>query len=358
MSTNDPGSRDIAAPVPPQDAPGRVTPPSIATAMAAMPDPAVIARLASEFVATMPGALGVTPVSGMAEPSVMLPAQASSSPDVPNLFSVPGSALPLDLLEALRVPPQEPATAALGTPAGPSFYFLELARSAPAGEVGASSASPSLPPVTEYTQAPGADLPGAPNNPVRATGLPSQAGADLPGAGPSGSSFYFLNGETAASPNPVPPALPVSEEFTFPGLPGFETSPESLSLTALPVTAPDAGKLPDALALAPSAPAESVGSPQVAPPLPTVAKPIATPEVDLPGAPHKPVVAAGLPSQAGVSVPQAGPSESPFYFLDAEAGKTSNPVPAVLPASEQFSFPGLPGLQSFPGNSAVPASEP
>jgi hypothetical protein len=33
-------------------------------------------------------------------------------------------------------------------------------------------------------------------------------------------------------------------------------------------------------------------------------------------------------------------------------------VPASLPSSEQFSFPGLPGLQSLPGNTGVPASPP
>jgi len=354
MNTNDPGSRDGT--VPPQSAPGSVTPQGVASAMAALPDPAVIAQLASDFFAALPGALGVTGVPGGAEPSA-LPLDAGLSPDAPNLFSAPGSALPMDLLEALRVPPQEPVSA-VASPSGPSFYFLELARSAPAEQAGTSTAAPSLPPVTELTPAPGADLPAVPNNPVGGTGLPSQGGADLPGAGPSGSSFYFLNGETSASPYPLPSSLPVSEEFTFPGLPKFETMPEISSQTALPVTAPDAGKLPDALELAPSAPAEAVGSPQVAPPLPPVHESITAPEIELPGAPHHPVVAAGLPSQAGVSVPQAGPSESSFYFLNAEAGKTSNPVPAVLPASEQFSFPGLPGLQSFPGNSAVPASEP
>ncbi len=143
MSTNDPGLRNGAAPVPTQDAPGRVTPQSIATAMAAMPDAAVIARLASDFFAAIPGALGVTPVSGNAEPPVTLPEQASSSPDVPSQFSAPGSALPMDLLKALRTPPQDPATATIASPSAPSFYFLELARSAPAEQAGASSAAPS-----------------------------------------------------------------------------------------------------------------------------------------------------------------------------------------------------------------------
>ena len=97
-----------------------------------MPDAAVIARLASDFFAALPGALAVTDVSGMPQFPAAIPVQAGSSPDVPSMFSAPGSALPADLLQALRVPPQEPVTASVASPTGPSFYFLELARSAPA----------------------------------------------------------------------------------------------------------------------------------------------------------------------------------------------------------------------------------
>ena len=358
MSTNDPGTRNGAAPVPTQDAPGSVTPSSIATAMAAMPDPAVIARLASDFFAAIPGALGVTPVSGMAEPPATLPVQASSSPDVPNLFSAPGSALPMDLLEALRTPPQDPATATIASPSAPSFYFLELARSAPAEQAGTSSAAPSLPPVTEYTPAPGSDLPAVPNNPVGATGLPSQAGNDIPGANPSGSSFYFLNGETSAPPNPVPPSLPLSEEFTFPGLPGMASLPGISNVAAPPVGESDTRKLPDSLELAPASPAEVAGASRGAPTAPPAAETTPVSSSDVPAVPQMPVVATGLPPQAGTKVSEPVPSESPFYFLDVELTKSTNPVPASLPTSEQFSFPGLPGLQSFPGNTGVPASPP
>jgi cysteine desulfurase/selenocysteine lyase len=326
--------------------------------MVSLPDAAVIARLASDFFAAIPGALGVTPVSGIAEAPLTPPVQAGSSPDVPGLFSAPGSALPIDLLESLRVPPQEPVTASLASPAAPSFYFLELARLAPAEEVGASSAAPSLPPVTEYTPAPGADLPSVPNNPVGATGTPSQAGGNIPGAGPSGSSFYFLNSPTSASPEPAPASLPISEQFSFPALPGFQTLPDNSGLLAsLPAEA-NQPALPTPLESARSAPAEEAGASRGAPPRPPTAEDVPSPEVNLPAVPDNPVETAGPPAQAGAKTAEAVPAESSFYFLNAEAARTSSPVPVSLPVSEQFSFPGLPGLQSMPGNTGVPALPP
>jgi len=358
MSTNDPGTREVPGPVPPQNAGSGATAESVSAVLAAVPDPAVIAKLASEFFAALPGALGIAGVSGAAEPPANLPVEAGSSPDVPTLFSTPGSALPRDLLEALGLPPQEPATTTLAAPSGPSFYFLELARSAPAEQVGASSAAPSLPPVTEYTPAPGSDLPAVPNNPVGATGLPSQAGADLPGAGPSGSSFYFLNGDTSATPDPAPPALPVSEEFSFPSLPPLQPLPVNSSLPSSPVTDPDRRKLPDSLELAPSSPAEALGASRGAPGVPPVTENTPASGLVTPAVLNDPVVAAELPSQDGTKIPDSGLPESSFYFLNAETSAPPNPVLASLPTSEQLSFPGLPGLQSFPGNSGLPASPP
>jgi hypothetical protein len=204
----------------------------------------------------------------------------------------------MDLLEALRTPPQDPATATIASPSVPSFYFLELARSAPAEQSGASSAAPALPPVTEYAPAPGSDLPALPNSPVGSTGLPSQSSHDLPGANPSGSSFYFLNGETSAPPNPVPPSLPLSEEFTLPGLPGMASLPANSSLAASPVGEPDTPKLPDSLELAPSSPAEAAGTSSNAPAVPPVAETTVVPGPVVPAVPSTPVVATGLPLHA------------------------------------------------------------
>jgi len=326
--------------------------------MASLPDPSVIAQLASEFFAALPGALGIIGVSGVPEPPAMLPVQGGPSPDVPSPFSAPGSALPSDLLEALRLPPQEPVTTTLAAPSGPSFYFLESARTAPAEDVGASSAAPPLPPVTEYTPAPGADLPAVPNNPVGATGLPSQAGANIPGAGPAGSSFYFLNGEPSASPHPVPPSLPVSEHFSFAGVPGLQSVPGDSGLPASTPTEADLRTQPTSLELAPSAPAEKAGASQSAPSLPPVTESTPVPAVDLPAVPNSPAGTTGLPSQAGAGIPETAPIGSSFYFLNAEAPASPSPVPESLPSSEQFSFPGLPGLQSVPGNTGLPASPP
>ena len=323
--------------------------------MAGLPDPSVIAKLASEFFAALPGALEITGAPGLpATP----PEAASSSPDVAGLFSAPGSSLPLDLLEALRVPPQEPATAALGAPSGPSFYFLELARSAPAEQAGASSAAPSLPPVTEYTPAPGADLPATPNNPVGATGLPSQAGANIPGAGPSGSDFYFLNGVTSATPSAVPPALPISEEFSFPDLPESPSLPPNSGLSASPATEPETRKVPDSLDLTRPGHAEEAGASRGTPSLPPVSESTRESGAKVQSVPDTPVVAADLPSHDRVKIPDVAPPESSFRFLNAESAPPPNPVPASLPTSEQFSFPGLPGMQSVPGNTGVPATAP
>jgi cysteine desulfurase/selenocysteine lyase len=74
--------------------------------------------------------------------------------------------------------------------------------------------------------------------------------------------------------------------------------------------------------------------------------------------PDTPVVAADLPSHHQVKIPDVGPPESSFRFLNAESAAPRNPVPASLPTSEQFSFPGLPGMQSVPGNTGVPATAP
>jgi hypothetical protein len=138
MSTNDPGSRGAASAVPTQRAADETTAGKTYSPGVELPDAAVIARLASDFFAALPGALAVTDVAAMPPLPGTLPAQAGASPDAPSMFLAPGSALPTDLLQALRVPPQEPVTASVASPSGPSFYFLELARSAPAEQSGAS----------------------------------------------------------------------------------------------------------------------------------------------------------------------------------------------------------------------------
>src|SRR5690348_7112013 len=149
MSTNDPGQRNPPAP-PPHETGVSGSTERIYVPGGTLPDAAVLARLASDFFAALPGALSVTDVRGLPELPGMLPLHAGVSHDLPNVSSAPGSALPTELMESLRIPPQEPVTASVASPSGPSLYFLELAQAAPAEQTGASSGAPSVPPVTEH----------------------------------------------------------------------------------------------------------------------------------------------------------------------------------------------------------------
>ena len=317
-----------------------------------MPDAAVIARLASDFFAALPGALAVTDVSGMPQFPAAVPVQAGSSPDVPSMFSAPGSALPADLLQALRVPPQEPATASVASPSGPSFYFLELARSAPAEQAGASPSAPALPAVTEYTPAPGADLPSVPNSPVGSTGLPSQAGSILPGAGPSGTSFYFLQGETSASPHPVPSTLPVSQDFSFPELPGLDEVPGYPGHSLSPPKGTDQEVVRSSHE---ASTAEKSRVSSASPSAPTDVKSVPSAGIEAPAVPNISSVSSESPSKSIVDSPQIPSTDTTFPDV---SGVAPDFLPATLPVTDQFMFPGVPGFQSLPGNTGVPNSRP
>jgi cysteine desulfurase/selenocysteine lyase len=138
----------------------------------------------------------------------------------------------------------------------------------------------------------------------------------------------------------------------------LQSLPVNSSLPASPVTDPDTRKLPDSLELAPSSPAEAVGASSAAPAVPPATENTPAPGLDTTAVLDDPVLAAELPAQDGTKIPDTGLPESSFYFLNVETSAPPNPVPVSLPTSEQFSFPGLPGLQSFPGNTGVPAALP
>ncbi len=335
----------------------------------ALPDAAVLARLAGDFFAALPGALAVTDVTGAPEASGTLPVETGASPDWAGAFLTPGSALPADLLQSLRVPPVEPTTASVASPSGPSFYFLESMRSVPAEQIGEPGLAASMLPAAELAPAPGGDLPAAPNSPVGATGLPAQANSALPGASPVGSSFYFLQSETASAPNPVPNQLPVSKDFTFPEVAGFEPFLDAADLAnaepaageppvpkavAEPASNGHGGE-PDLTRLESSEGAEKAGSART---------------VDAPIIPDNSVTKVSIPEiptdsktlgswrEAGAKAGEAGPSESSLYFVQAKAPEAIDAVPAKLPVTPDFALPGVPALQSVPGNAGVPTSEP
>src|SRR5579862_4797273 len=320
MSTSDPGARNTPVTLPESVGPAssgeRVYVPG-----GALPDAAVLARLASDFFAALPGALAVTDVAGAPEASGTLPVETGASPDWAGAFLTPGSALPADLLQALRMPPVEPTTASVASPSGPSFYFLESMRSVPAEQFGEPGLAASMLPAAEFAPAPGADLPSAPNSPVGSTGLPAQANSAIPGASPVGSSFYFLQSETTSAPNPVPNQLPVTKDFTFPEVAGFEPLSDIASLVdakpaageppvqktvAEPASSGHGGD-PDLTRLESSEGAEKAGSVRT---------------VDAPVIPENSVTKVSVPEiptdsktlgswrEAGAKAGEAGPSES------------------------------------------------
>jgi cysteine desulfurase/selenocysteine lyase len=222
--------------------------------MFALPDPAVIARLANEFFAAMPGGATTPENVGASAPAR---ATTGSFPAVPWFATSPPAGVTA-LAPAIPSVPASPAAP------GSLAYFLD--------HTSPLNASPSLPSLNEafaFPDVPGAQLlpgipamptsaPGAPltetelraipaslgNVPAFAPGIP--AGSSLPAAG---SSAYFLDLENA-SPLAGTPSFPdVAGMFSFPGvpfagIPGVQSFPGVPGLPSSPPT--DLSALPDA----------------------------------------------------------------------------------------------------------------
>ncbi len=164
MSTNDPGAREVAAlrsgqkeshemPTEKSGAPDGMT-----------PSAEVLARLANDFFTALPGVVAVNGVPGAegSSPSGAVPLDPSAGM-IP-MFQAFGSALPQELLQALQGSGRGAERMSGNSSEASPFYFLDLARSAPA-------TSPMTP------------------GPASATALTSQS-APIPGATPPGFPRY------------------------------------------------------------------------------------------------------------------------------------------------------------------------
>ena len=316
----------------------------VSAAMAALPDPAVIARLANEFFAALPTAmappnLGLSPASP--NEAVTLPAAAppAAVPDFPReMFSLP--AVPnAGPVPGVPQPPLSPPTGALteadfraivASLSGATPLVPQVSAAAPAirdsssfveGEIGGPwAAAPQIPPAAEMYS-----FPGVPAMPVSPPTAPP-SGSDL-AAVPSAPA---VAGESAGGSRTDPwastPNFPgPNEVFSFPRAPGA-------SVPAVPEVVASQPNLPEVQ----SAPG---------------AIPAAPPAVPITNAP-----------QSTQGIPKSGPSltipEAAADSFDAEKAAHLATAPKFPSISELFSFPGVPGVQSPPGVPVLPASIP
>jgi cysteine desulfurase/selenocysteine lyase len=322
---------------------------------AALPDLAVIARLANEFFAAMPGASApldarVSPalpneadprfVSGVVSRSAVpdYPREMFSSPSVPSSGAVPGSpqnpsnvhigalneadfrAIAASLAGVVALVPQAPATAPAPAMPGPSSSLLNGERADP------WAAAPQFPPVVEMFSFPG--VPAIPSSPstappsgwdlATASDSPAAAAASIPSPiAPTPHQTPDTSGDgNRTDPWAIAPNFP-NEVFSFPRVPG--------------ASAPG---VPQAIVSQPSAPASSASA-------------------DLPPVTNDPPSISTIPkSFQSPAIPE---NASDSTDAVREAYKAAPVFPSV---AQLFSFPGVPGAQSPPGVPVLPSSAP
>jgi len=317
---------------------------SVSAAMAALPDPAVIARLANEFFAALPTAmappsLGLSPASAReagAIPAVAPPAavpdfprEMFSFPAVPNSGSVPG------VPQAPSSPPTGALTEAdfraiVASLSGATPLVPQVSAAAPAipgssssvdGEKGGPwAAAPQIPPAAEMYS-----FPGVPAMPVSPPTAPP-SGADLAAV----SSAPAVAGESAgggrADPWASAPNFPgPTEVFSFPRVPGA-------SVPAVPEVVASQPNLPEIQSVPGAIPAVPPAAPITNPPQSTQSIPKSAPPLTIP--------------------------ETAAASSDLEKTAHLATAPKFPSISELFSFPGVPGVQSPPGAPVLPSSIP
>ncbi len=222
--------------------------------MFALPDPSVIARLANEFFAALPGSATTPENVGASAPARAI---TDSAPMVPSL--------PAGVTALTPTIPSVP-----DSPAAPGSLAYFLDRTSP---LNASPTYPSLNEAFAFQAVPGAQpLPGIPGMPASASSapltetdlraIPASLGnvpSFAPGipAGSSytpGSSAYFLDFEKIAPLTTAPSFPDVAGMFSFPGVPGMQSIPGVPGLPSSPPT--DLAALPDT-ASAPAVPGAS-----------------------------------------------------------------------------------------------------
>jgi cysteine desulfurase / selenocysteine lyase len=329
--------------------------------VATLPDPAVLARLANEFFAALPIApepsgagapsavneLDLLPPSGSV-PRAFVPDYSRdmfSFSGVPNSGSVPGfsklpsnmsirelneadfRAIAASLAGVMALVPTTPTPASPPAMPSPSLSAFEGEKAAP------WAAAPQFPPAAKVFSFPGvpvipssqptalpsgSDLAAAPSSPVAVTSSARSAGIprtpyQTPGISDDGS----RTDPWASAPN-----FP-NEVFSFPRVPGASVpgipergvpetivSQPSVSVTSTTLDGPLSAKAPESI--------------------PVIPKSVQ---------------------------PNAIPGNTPASS-DAARAVYGKAAPTFPPATEMFSFPGVPGVQSPPGVPVLPSSRP
>jgi len=290
-------------------------------AMAAVPDPAVLARLANEFFAALPGAAAPDyPREMLSVPAAPSP-RAVAVPGVPGVPQLPSSvpsgvlneadfrAIAASLAGAMPLAPQGSAAAA------PPTAMPSSSSSDDGGKGGPWAAAPQIPPAAEMYSFPG--VPAMPSSPP--TAPPSGAELAVVPVAPTA-------GDPAAGGRTDPWAADphftgLNDVFSFPRVPG---------------------------ASVPGVPAAQASQPSIPASQPVLGT--------IPAAP----VTNAVESTAGIrtSAPAVAVPEGGADFADAEKAVYPGTAAKFPTVSEMFSFPGVPGAQSPPGVPVLPSSVP
>jgi cysteine desulfurase / selenocysteine lyase len=305
----------------------------VSALMSAVPDPAVIAKLANEFFAALPGA----PVPPNA-PSSLSPPQAEAIPAAPGaavpdyprgMFSfpaAPNAPQPTSPASALSEADFRAIAASLAgelplapqvTTAAPPAAIPLSTSSADAGSGGPWAAAPQIPPAAEMYS-----FPGVPAVPASSTaGPPSGSDAAAVPSSPTGSAAVGRTDPWAEDPH----FAGLNDVFSFPRVPGASVPAvpaAQASQPSIPASQPDPNTIAPAGSAAPGAKA-----PESAPGI--------------------------LESAPTLAVPAASAD-----FAAAEKSIYPGSAAKFPTISELFSFPGVPGVQSPPGAPVLPSSRP
>ncbi len=328
--------------------------------MSAVPDPAVIAKLANEFFAALPGAFPGTLPQAVTPPNTAVPPASPTDVDLRGISgAAPHAAVPDYPPETFPVPGMPNQRSIPGGPQMPSSPPTGVLNEADFRAIAASlaGATPLVPQVT--------------------SAAPSSTASTIPGS--SSSSLSSSDGEKGSPWAAAPQIPPAAEMYSFPGVPAMPASP---------LTGPPSGS---DLAAIPAAPANSASAGRTDPwaegphfaGLNDVFSFPRAPGASIPGIPEVRVSQPGLPDASSVvgATPTASPA-MPATNVPGPADGVPEPVPqfaipeaaagstdverAVYPgaatkfptASEIFSFPGVPGAQSPPGVPVLPSSIP
>jgi cysteine desulfurase / selenocysteine lyase len=265
MSTSDPAAAERSLP-PTIENPDKPAGESLSAAMASLPDPAVIARLANEFFAALPNVGASVParattgdvpavspdvltLQNVTNPTAQNPGIQYPNPQNPNIPApgIQGPGTQADRIIAPKTPDPTPSFEVPGT----TGYFLD--RTSPL------NATPSFPAVNDAFSFPGvpgaqavpgipsfgSSVPDAPLTEADLRAIPASL-TDVPSFAPSvpnssatavpGFSAYFLGRENGAPLTATPSFPAVAEMFSLPGVPGLPTSPPA-NFQGLPDTA-------------------------------------------------------------------------------------------------------------------------